>query len=124
VYKLVAYDGRPVRKTSTGKEIWPAAKQVWRAPDWSEDTLALADEPPPAPGHRPLLAEVMHDGRRTDAGQPTLAEANDHFEEEWAGLPDALKVLTAPPEHPLTVSSRLRRLAAQLDEHRKSEEEK
>ena len=123
VYKLVAYEGRPVRKTSTGKEIWPAAKQVWRAPDWSQDTLALADEPPPAPDHRPLLEEVMHGGRRTGPGHRTLAEANHHFEQEWGTMPRALKDLTAPPEHPLAVSSRLRRLAAELDEQRNAEEE-
>ena len=123
VYKLVACDGRPVRKTSTGKAIWPAAKQVWRAPDWSKDTLALADEPPPGPEHRPLLVEVMGDGRRTGAGHRTLAEANSHFEQEWAGLPGALKDLTAPAEHPLTVSSRLRRVAAELDQRRTAGEE-
>ena len=123
VYKLVAYDGRPVRKTSTGKGIWPAAKQVWRAPDWSQDTLALADEPPPTPHHRALLVEVMRDGRRTGAGQRTLAEANSHFEQEWADLPGALKDLAAPTRHPLTVSSRLRQLAAELDQRRKPEEE-
>ena len=123
VYKLVAYDGRPVRKTSTGKEIWPGAKQVWRAQDWSEDVLALADEPTPGRAHRPLLAEVMCDGRRTEAGQRTLAEAKRNFDEEWAGAPEALKDLTAPTEHPLTVSSPLRQLAAELDRRRTAEEE-
>ena len=123
VYKLVAYDGRPVRKTSTGKAIWPAAKQVWRAADWSQDTLALADEPPPGPDHRRLLVEVMAGGRRTGAGHRTLAESNHHFEQEWAELPGALKDLAAPPEHPLAVSGRLRRLAAELDERRRSEEQ-
>ncbi|MBW3642299.1 MAG: nicotinate phosphoribosyltransferase [Actinobacteria bacterium] len=123
VYKLVAHDGRPVRKTSTGKATWPAAKQVWRAPDWSLDTLALADEPPPAPHHRALLVEAMRDGRRTGSAQRTLTEANRHFEQEWAGLPGALKDLTAPTEHPLIVSSRLRHLAVELDQGQKTEEE-
>lgn len=123
VYKLVAYDGRPVRKTSAGKQIWPAAKQVWRAPDWSEDTLALAVEPPPRPQYRPLLVEVMRDGRRTGPGQRTLAEANSHFEQEWSRLPGPLKGLSAPSEHPVTVSRRLHQLAAELDQRRRSEEE-
>lgn len=123
VYKLVAHDGRPVRKTSTGKASWPAAKQVWRAPDWSLDTLALADEPPPGPHHRALLMDVMRDGRRTRSGQRTLAEANSHFEQEWAALPDALKDLAGPTRHPVVVSSRLRQLAEKLDQRQKMEEE-
>jgi nicotinate phosphoribosyltransferase len=122
VYKLVAYDGRPVRKTSTGKEIWPGAKQVWRPPDWAHDTLALADEPAPDAEDRPLLAEVMREGRRTEPGGRTLREANQHFEQEWAVLPARLKDLDAAPEHPLTVSSRLRQLASDLDRDRDSEE--
>jgi len=122
VYKLVAYDGRPVRKTSAGKEIWPGAKQVWRAPDWSADTLSLEDEPAPEPDHRPLLVEVMEHGRRTEAGERTLSEANRHFEEEWAGLPEAVKDLSAPAEQEVTVSSRLRRLAEELDQRRQPEE--
>ncbi|MDP9386823.1 MAG: nicotinate phosphoribosyltransferase [Actinomycetota bacterium] len=116
VYKLVAYDGRPVRKTSTGKRTWPGAKQVWRAPDWSDDTLALVDEAPPSPGHRPLLTEVLRHGRRSAAGRRTLADANQHFEHQWSALPDALKALTGAAAHPVTVSPGLRRLAAQLDE--------
>jgi nicotinate phosphoribosyltransferase len=47
VYKLVAVDGRGVRKTSPGKETWPGPKQVWRAEDWSGDILGLADEAGP-----------------------------------------------------------------------------
>ncbi|MGH9178099.1 MAG: nicotinate phosphoribosyltransferase [Acidimicrobiales bacterium] len=115
VYKLVSYDGRPVRKTSTGKETWPGAKQVWRAPDWSVDTIALADEPSPAPGQRPLLAEVMHGGRRTPRGLVTLGDANEHFEQEWARLPPALKHLTEPTSHPVSVSAALQQLAEALD---------
>ncbi len=122
VYKLIAYDGRPVRKTSTGKEIWPGAKQVWRAPDWSSDTLALAEEPAPTPVHRPLLVEVMRDGRRTDAGRRSLAQAKQRFEQEWEELPEPLKDLDAPPEHPLGISDRLQELARQIDQQRSAEE--
>ncbi|MFP5377502.1 MAG: nicotinate phosphoribosyltransferase [Acidimicrobiia bacterium] len=121
VYKLVAYDGRPVRKTSTGKEIWPGAKQVWRAADRSGDTLALAGEPPPAPGARPLLAEVMRRGRRTAAGRVDLDDANRHFEQEWAGLAPGLKHLGAPARHPVSASARLRELTEALDERHPEE---
>lgn len=114
VYKLVAYDGRGVRKTSTGKETWPGAKQVWRAPDWSADTVALADEPAPGPGHRPLLVPVMADGRRVGAGTRSLAEANEHFEQEWRQLPEPLQDLSAPAPHPVHVSAAVRALAEEV----------
>lgn len=118
-YKLVEIDGRPVRKTSPGKESWPGRKQVWRARDWSEDVLALASEPPPGAGHVPLLVEVMRDGRRTEAGRRTLAEARAHFASQWAELPAALRRLDGAGKHPVRISPALaaaaRALAAARD---------
>jgi nicotinate phosphoribosyltransferase len=115
VYKLVESAGRPVRKTSTGKETWPAPKQVWRAFDWSRDTIGLHDESPPSPDDRALLVEVMRQGRRTAAGGRTLEEMNVHFEEEWRALPEAVKHLTQPTEFRIDISARLRALTAELD---------
>lgn len=114
-YKLVAYDGRPVRKTSEGKRTWPAAKQVWRASDWSGDVIGLADEPPPSERHRPLLLEVFREGRRTPEGRRSLEEAAAHFERQWAELPDHLRHLTEPEAHPVTISARLGQLDRQLE---------
>lgn len=116
VYKLVAYDGRPVRKTSTGKATWPGAKQVWRAEDWSGDCLALQGEPAPGARHRPLLVEVMHDGRRVDAGRRSLEESHEHFEREWEALPRRLKDLRRPAAHPVEPTPALRRVTAEVDE--------
>lgn len=113
VYKLVAYDGRPVHKTSTAKAIWPGPKQVWRARDWSGDVLALADEPAPE-DHQQLLVPVMRNGQRIDAGRYGLEDANRHFEEQWSGLPQPLRHLAEPADHPVTVSSKLRHCAAAL----------
>lgn len=115
VYKLVAYDGHPVRKTSTGKETLPGAKQVWRTVDWSADTIALAEEPAPGPDHRPLLVDVVRDGRRTEAGRRSLADAQVHFEQEWTELPERLKALTGGTGHPVGLSPGLRDLVARLD---------
>lgn len=66
VYKLVAFDGRGVRKTSTGKQSWPGAKQVWRSADATFDVLATAEEDAPLTGASPLLTEVLRDGVRTE----------------------------------------------------------
>jgi nicotinate phosphoribosyltransferase len=115
VYKLVAVAGRPVRKTSPGKASWPCPKQVWRSPGWAGDTVAGLDEPAPGPGDRPLLVEVMCDGRRTGAGRVTLADANAHFEDGWAGLPAGVRRLTDPDPYPVRISDRLRSIAEEID---------
>ncbi|MDP8962247.1 MAG: nicotinate phosphoribosyltransferase [Actinomycetota bacterium] len=114
VYKLVAHDGRPVLKTSPGKAIWPGAKQVWRSSDWSADTLALAEELAPGATDLPLLVEVMDQGERTSAGRCSLSEANEHFEHQWASLPEALSHLSPSTSHPVEISPRLRQLADDL----------
>lgn len=116
VYKLVAFDGRAVRKTSTGKATWPAPKQVWRPPDWSGDTLGLADEAPPTPGHRGLMVEAMRQGQRTAAGRESLAGANRHFEHQWGQLPEALRHIRDPAPYPVEISPALRALAERLEE--------
>jgi nicotinate phosphoribosyltransferase len=69
VYKLAAFDGRPVLKLSVGKETWPGAKQVWRVRDAEEsffDTIGLSNEDPPA-GGMPLLEVAMAGGHRLGA---------------------------------------------------------
>ena len=114
VYKLVEFDGRPVRKRSPGKQTWPGAKQLWRPADWSGDVLALAREPCPAPGTEPLLVEVMRDGSRTAAGRAGLAEARALFEEQWSTLPAACRDLDAPEPAPVRPSAGLVRLTESL----------
>ncbi len=120
VYKLVAVGGKAVRKTSTDKATWPGDKQVWRNPDWSQDTLTLAGEAPPGPRCQPLLETVMRHGVRTGGGQRSLAESAQHFEQQWAELPRQVKHLTAPAPHPMVVSSRLRQLADEIDAARRA----
>ncbi|HET9770600.1 MAG TPA: nicotinate phosphoribosyltransferase, partial [Acidimicrobiia bacterium] len=58
VYKLVAVDGRPMAKHSTGKATLPGAKQVWRRPGFGGDILGLADEPSPGAGAEALLVDI------------------------------------------------------------------
>lgn len=115
VYKLVAYDGRPVRKRSSNKATWPGPKQVWRAADWSGDVLSLADEAPPGPDYRPLLDVVMAHGRRTGAGQVSLDDAHHRFEQEWADLPEALKQLCDPAPFRVEPSSMLEQVTRDID---------
>ncbi len=115
VYKLVDHQGRPVRKTSSGKSTWPGAKQVYRRSDWSSDLLGLADEDPPTASATPLLEEVMREGRRTAAGRRQLSASSRHFEDQWRRLPPQLKELQSPPSYPVNPSPELEHLTAAVD---------
>jgi nicotinate phosphoribosyltransferase len=117
VYKLVSYDGHPSRKTSAGKATWPGAKQVWRDPHWAGDYLALADDQPSPADALPLLETVMRDGQRSAEGRRSLAEAHQHFADQWGKLPEPFKALSAPPRYPVVPSQPLQRLAEELDAH-------
>lgn len=70
VYKLAEVAGRPVGKVSSdpAKVTSPGIKQVWRGD--GVDTIGLTDD---EPAGRPLLDEVMVDGRRT-APAPSVAD--------------------------------------------------
>jgi nicotinate phosphoribosyltransferase len=115
VYKLVAFDGRPVRKTSEGKVTWPGPKQVWRGDD--HDVLGLADEEGPGAGTA-LVEEVMRDGGRTDAGRADLAAASARFEEHWSHLPAGVRRLSDPDPWPVRPSTALERLTGEVDARR------
>jgi nicotinate phosphoribosyltransferase len=91
VYKLVAYDGRPVAKLSTGKATLPGEKQVWRRPGM-RDVVGLREEPGPGDGE-PLLQPVVEDGARLDHGG--WPEARERFQADLAALPDELRGLRA-----------------------------
>lgn len=99
VYKLVAYDGRPVLKLSEGKETLPGPTQVFRVSgkdgSFVRDYVTLPGAAPPEPGAEPLLATVMAQGRRT-APSPELAVARRHCAEELALLPDRFRRLREP----------------------------
>ena len=115
VYKLVSFDGRLVRKLSTGKQTWPGAKQVWRRDDWSGDVLALDGEEAPVPDGQPLLVDVMRDGTRTAAGRAALADAHARFESQWADLPEPVKRLRQPGAFPVDLSPGLQRATEEVD---------
>jgi nicotinate phosphoribosyltransferase len=108
VYKLVAFDGRPVRKLSPGKATLPGAKQAWRSP--GGDTIAPADEPGPD-GATPLLEPAMTGGVRV---RPTsLAAARERAAAQRAALAPAHRRLDAAP-YPVAVTDALARLADEL----------
>jgi nicotinate phosphoribosyltransferase len=93
VYKLVAYDGRPVMKLSTGKASTPGPKQVFRGEHG--DVIGLRDETAPE-GMEPLLVPVMRGGRRTH--RESVAEARQRFESDLRLLPTTAKQTRNPVE--------------------------
>ena len=112
VYKLVAYDGRPVHKRSIGKATLPAAKQVFRGASIDTDVIALRDEPVP-PAATPLLLERMRDGRRL-IPRSTLEQSAATVRSGLAALPEhALELRCASPPV-AAVSPRLRQLEGEL----------
>jgi len=92
VYKLVAFDGRPVLKLSEGKATLPGSKQVWRRS--SGDLVALAGDEPP-PGAEPLLEPVMSNGERLAPG--SLHAARQRAAAQRAMLSPAQRSLEPEP---------------------------
>ena len=115
-YKLVSYDGRGVMKLSSGKKTLPGPKQVFRRFRDGRavgDVIARADENDgendDAPGceSRPLLVEVMRDGKPCMPAPP-LSAIRDHARASLATLPDSVQALEkAEPAYPVVVSKAL-----------------
>ncbi len=116
-YKLVCFDQRPVMKLSTGKVSWPGAKQVFRVSDgdsrFAKDVIALQDETPA--DAEPMMHQVMVGGVPTGPS-PSLEDARQRFEDDFGALDPRFKILRRPPRFPVSVSPRLKRLAAQVKE--------
>lgn len=111
VYKLVAHAGRGRLKRSTGKEIWPGPKQVFRVEEDGRavrDVIARHDETGPG---RPLLEPVMRGGERLPAGRVPLDRIRARAAAERARLPERLHGLAPPdPPYPVEISAALRAL--------------
>ncbi|SDM35568.1 nicotinate phosphoribosyltransferase [Allokutzneria albata] len=98
VYKLVAYDGRPVMKLSPGKVTAPGAKQVFRTLDAKldaePDLLALREEPTP-PGREALMVPVLRAGERVDVAEPAARTHRRMVRDLWR-LPETARRLRGP----------------------------
>jgi nicotinate phosphoribosyltransferase len=116
-YKLVAYEGRPVLKLSAKKQTLPGPKQIYRYRDRSgqcvRDVIGCATEPGEPGTATPLLKEVMRDGRRLHSA-PSLWELREHFQKEFARLPERHKSLRDPCPYPATISPTLAALREQV----------
>ena len=123
-YKLVAYDGQPVTKLSTGKKVLAGAKQVFRFEEdgrWQKDLITLREET--LKEAKPLLQKQMSSGRRTSSPK-SLDEIRAAFKEELAKLPPELQSVRPKPAafYPVELSQRLLSLQQRLEEEIKQRE--
>lgn len=109
-YKLCAYAGTGRVKLSPGKPILPGRKQVFRVAENGvavRDVIARKDEKIEG---RPLLAPVMRNGTRLDAGKVTLHKIREHAQSEVKLLHTRLRApLPSDPPYPVLVSEALSR---------------
>ena len=116
-YKLVAYSGKGRMKTSTGKQILPGRKQIFRMEQGDEarfDLLARFEEETEG---RPLLEKVMEEGEILPAGRSDLDEARSRAETEIGRLPPRIRDL-GPADSPyeVRISDRLQGLQDRVRE--------
>lgn len=115
-YKLHQFRGRPRGKHAEGKTDLPGRKQVVRHHDADgriqRDVICLEDE---AVEGTPLLERVMDQGARLDRSSASgLDAARRRCNDSLATLPEALRQLEAPADHPVTLSAGLKQLQAEL----------
>lgn len=114
-YKLVKYSERPVMKLSTGKVTLVDKKQVYRHYDdkgMQRDVIALRHED--AAGVLPLLRPVMRRGRIVRP-LPSLNDHREHFQAQFAHLPEPYKALENPPIYPVELSPGLQDLQSRVE---------
>lgn len=116
-YKLQEYAGRPCRKRSEGKATWPGRKQVYRHGDGPEGRLAydIVTTLEDRQEGRPLLQEVMKQGRRVGSPE-SLSEIRARAQRELASLPAPLQSLDEAPPFDVRISPTLQDLAKTVDE--------
>lgn len=112
VYKLVAYDGRPVAKFSGVKSTFPGPKQVYRPEgDATRDVLTTRAADGPGEG---LLRPVWRDGRRL-VDPADVPAARQRVVDGTAALPAGWRTPPYPEEAPLpTVGPELDALTEQV----------
>lgn len=118
-YKLVEYDGKPRRKRSEGKAIWPGRKQVYRYfganGQMEHDVIALEDDK--IGDGEPMMVQVIRQGRPVGP-PPTLEQIRSRVAGQLEKLPGAWKSLAPAPAYRVDISPSLRALAQRLDQER------
>lgn len=115
VYKLCEYGGEGRLKLSSGKQVLPGAKQVFRIEQdgwFVKDVIGCMDEDLPG---RPLLEPVMQNGQRLPAGTRDLKIIRNYVEEQTARLPETIAdIHPADPPYLVEISPKLTELQHQI----------
>lgn len=114
VYKLVEDESGPKIKLSTGKVTLPGRKQVYRFSSTegpTKDVIALHDEE--ISGGRPLLVEVMKEGRQV-APEESLEEIRERAHESVEGLPEPLRSLDSSASYRVDRSPGIEQLCERM----------
>jgi nicotinate phosphoribosyltransferase len=109
VYKLTEYAGQARMKLSSRKSNLPGRKQVYRFYEdgkATHDVIALADE---KLAGEPLLQQVMHNGKRTEAGRfRPLSDIREVTAQALTQFPDRMFALDkADPPYRVDLSEGL-----------------
>jgi nicotinate phosphoribosyltransferase len=115
VYKLCEYGGEGKLKLSSGKPVFPGAKQVFRTEQdgwFVKDVIGCMDENLPG---NPLLEQVMQNGQRLPAGFPDLNAIQNDAEIQTARLPEPIAdIHPADPPFSVEISPKLTALQQQI----------
>lgn len=120
VYKEVWYveadgTGHAKVKVAGEKTTWPGLKEVYRHPEWKEDVVQLAQEPPPA-GYARLLRPVMRQGRIIPGSLPPLSEVWELAQANLHALPERYRALTVTEPYPVRFSEALQAMRVQASQ--------
>lgn len=109
-YKLCEYAGKGRMKLSVGKPVVPGRKQIFRVDEGERDVRDVIGRVDEELEGRPLLAHVMHKGRRLPAGTVGLEAARTYAREQMSRLPERIRALAkADPPYPVAISAALSR---------------
>jgi nicotinate phosphoribosyltransferase len=114
-YKLVEYAGKPRRKRSEGKVLWPGRKQVFRNYTKNScmagDVLTLDGDQQDG---EPLIELFMKDGKPVKPSE-SLQVIRTRSLDQIRRLPTNLLSLKTAPPYPVSISDALRTLAREVD---------
>jgi nicotinate phosphoribosyltransferase len=105
----------PMIKTAGAKSTFPGKKELFRHPQWEEDVIQLAQEPPPEHYQR-LLRPVMRQGQILPGSLPPLSEIRELAQTNLQRLPEKYRALTAGEPYPVRFSEGLQAMRQQAQQ--------
>jgi nicotinate phosphoribosyltransferase len=116
-YKLCEYAGEGRLKVSPGKPVLPGRKQVFRKTEGGQDVLDVVAPHDELLTGRPLLHQVMENGRRLDESRDALNDVRAYARRELLRLPERIRQLVpADPAYTVRISDLLTKKAERVRE--------